>query len=134
MADSIKKILKPLIRAQKRCIRTVYDIKWDASVSEIMKARQILSLRQIVEINSATEGYKIVHGLAPTSIQNDFVRSTNERRNLDLEISRHNSTRTRCLPSYNLPKLWNGISENQKKVKNLHSFREQLKKNFLGRA
>ena len=125
--------LYPLVIIQKRAVRIIFLLHFQAHTSELFKKFNLLQVMDIVKLYTATFMYQFHKDLLPKSFNDFFTPVCNRHR----YNTRFASKSSYCLPQakknygiFNIrfsgPKLWNSVKESIKSL-SIFSFKKKYK-------
>ena len=126
-------LLDKLQKLQNRAARIVTNSCYDASSLPLIRRLGRLTIKEMIEFETATTVYKSLHGLAPEYMQLMFTKlSENNSRSLrntdtDLKIPRFATSYGQRSFSYRGVTVWNKLSTEIKNAPSLATFKNLLK-------
>ena len=131
-----QKVLKPIEIQQKKAIRLISNVGYNAHTQPLFKQHGILQLRDLYTLHINKFMFQLDRKLLPSSLQNMFT--------LNNEIHSH-QTRNRNIPRVRLkrtanaeqsilhkgPRLWHNVSNDLKQSKTVHRFSRAMKKQII---
>ena len=129
-------LLDKLQKLQNRAARIVTSSSYDASSLPLIGTLGWLTIKEMIEFETATTVYKSLHGLAPEYMQLMFTKlSENSSRSLrntdtDLRIPRFATSYGQRSFSYRGGTVWNKLSTEIKNDPSLATFKNLLKQSL----
>ena len=137
-----QKYLNTLILKQKRCIRIIFNAKYNAHPEPLFSKLKILPLADLILHQNLSFMHSIEYGYAPTSFYIDpmFPKNLNIEnhyyplRNLgNYYIPRVKNNSLNKFPLYSFPVSWNNLDDSLSCIANKNSFKYELKTHLLSR-
>ena len=127
-----KVALQPLIIAQHKAIKTMYNLEPRTPTSFIYQISKFLTVSEICDYQSLIFMYKFHHDLLPLSLNELFTAATTvvsrpTRNRIDYYIPTFRLSSTQRSILYRGPLLWNDLSPNLKTATSVKAFKDQLK-------
>ena len=134
-----KTTLDPIIKLQKKAIRTISKSKYNSHCDPIFKKLEILKFEDLVDFFQLSFMHAFDHDKLPKSFQdtwqtkfNNFSLNNFELRNaLDLNIITPKLSFTANLPLVKFPTIWNKLEIELRQTWPPSLFKKNLKKCFL---
>ena len=126
----------PIFTKQKKTIRIISNAKYNDHTSKLFCNLNILTIFQLVKLQTCIMMYKAFSNKLPQNIQSYFTKSFsgNEYRTRQKNCFKQKYTRTTkrqyCLSNIGV-KVWNSLNENIKSCDNLNSFKKLLKDHII---
>ena len=127
-------IIKPLITMQKRAVRNVVSAPYLAHTDGIFRELGLLKLKDIYKLQAGVFVKKFYDKQLPSSYNNFFTRYNDvygrqitDRNNLRLDYRTHDTNRVNRFPQIAIPKCWNSIPFEIRKIEKLTEFKNLLK-------
>jgi hypothetical protein len=136
--ETCNKELKRMITLQKRAIRVINKIKYNAHTNPLFKKSKILTVHDIYKVQCCKIVYKMKHNMLPPTIS-DLISTANEthsystRQALNIRPQRTVNSISKQLLSIKLAKTWNSLPDSLKSHTNLSlmSFTNHLKEYLI---
>ena len=109
-------ILQKLQKIQNRAARIVINSSFDKASLPLISQLGWLNIREMIDFETATMVYKLLHGLAPPYMQDMFYKLSDCRKRVlrstetDLEIPRCKTSDGQRSFSYRRVTVWNQLS------------------------
>ena len=123
--------LRPILMIQKKCIRNIVCETYRAHTGVIFKKLEILKVPDLVKFNSLCFMYKYDRGNIPLSFEHFFTPFSRENRSKQYILNVPLKKKLHSFPSYTLPKTWNNLSLNLKRISTFNTFKKHLKKDIF---
>ena len=107
---SKSKDIDRIVVLQKRAVRYIANLKYNAHTGKSFKNLNILQFDDLVNLNQASFMYRYVNKKLPSSFDTLLDKLGNFERSLALQLPRVNKTALKILPSFAMIKLWNELS------------------------
>jgi len=130
-------ILNKSIKLQKRAIRLIYKVGFNAHTEPLFKRANILKLQDQIEYEKLLFMYDFVEGNLPLSFNNLYAYNHENqadrltRQSNQIRITRCNSDFARKLPLYNFPHIWNSWSGKFDQITSRSNLKRQIKDRLL---
>lgn len=123
-----------LNKLQKRAVRIIHSTKYNAHTEPLMRASNMLKIKDIFDTQCIKFIYRFNHRLLPTYFENVFQRNHEiharaTRRATDFYCFPVNRSRTKFCIRHYIPKLYNNLPSNIKEKFDTHSM-ESLSQHF----
>ena len=128
--NTSKYIMQTLIVAQNKIMRQIYRLNYRTNTDYIYKTKKIMSFKNIIIFKSLKIMYKVFNGVIHLNIYNIFtlrIPKYNMRSMNNFNLPEIKTNIGKFHLGYNGPKLWNALSEEDKKVQSLSGFLAILK-------
>ena len=131
-----KKYLHQLEIAQKKCMRSLTNSKYNAPSAPLFKYTKILQLNELYKLQALMFMYKFVTKQLPVPLLKLFVLRSDTHRH----VTRHSTDPEPCDPNSDLlkrsflyvaPYLWSKIDDPTKSSKSSKNFKHLLTKKYL---
>ena len=119
--------LQPLIRQQKRTIRTIANAGFIDHTEPLFKQHKILKVQDLYNFQLGTYMYRALARGVFTTRPNTRTRGSD----LDVQPSRHRITSTQHAVSYVAPKFWNTLPDDLRSINSYKRFKKRLKEHLL---
>ena len=119
--------LQPLIRQQKRTIRTIANAGFIDHTEPLFKQHKILKVQDLYNFQLGTYMYRALARGVFTTRPNTRTRGSL----LDVQPSRHRITSTQHAVSYVAPKFWNTLPDDLRSINSYKRFKKCLKDYLL---
>ena len=126
----------PIFTKQNKAIRIISNVKYNDHTSKLFCNLNILTIFQLVKLQTCIMMYKAFSNKLPQNIKSYFTKSFsgNEYRNRQKNCFKQKYTRTTkrqyCISNIGV-KVWNSLNENIKSCDNLNSFKKLLKDHII---
>ena len=117
--NTSKYIMQTLIVAQNKIMRQIYRLNYRTNTDYIYKTKKIMSFKNIIIFKSLKIMYKVFNGVIHLNIYNIFtlrIPKYNMRSMNNFNLPEIKTNIGKFHLGYNGPKLWNALSEEDKKV------------------
>ena len=122
-------ILKRLKIQQKKTIRCIAGLEYNAHTHGMFCKLNVMKLEQITTYQTIMTAYRIFNSLAPKGVLADFQikeNNINTRAHYLLEDSVTKMECVRRLPMFNIKKSWNSLKESLKKECSYEGFKTKI--------
>ena len=129
-------LLDKLQKLQNRAARIVTNSYYDASSLPLTGSLGWLTIKEMIEFETATTVYKSLHGLAPEYMQSMFMKLSEyssrslRNTNTDLRIPSFTTSYGQRSFSYRGVTVWNKLSTEIKNASSLATFKHLLKQSL----
>ena len=108
--------IKRICSLQKRAIRYISNANYNSHTGAIFKKFNILKFHDLFKLNQAMFMHKYIAGKLPLSFDNLFTKLNSFERSMSFQIVSVKKSHLRLLPSFSLPKNWNDLPLNLKRL------------------
>ena len=131
-----KSIIEELFTLQKKIVRNVMGVRRRVHTNQLFINLGLLKLSDLIEYNTRVVGWKIWYEKAPTNLSDGYekislprkTRSANEE---NFKIPFTKKEKMKVAPCYSVPKCWNTIDRETKKIASLGKFKRTLLAYYL---
>jgi len=123
--------VKKIRKIQKKCIRNLGNKSYSSHTDPIFNDLGILKFDDLFRLNALTFMHKYHYGKLPSSFDNKFTPLMNSNRTQSYKLNLAANKNLESFPSYFLPKIWNSISLELKKMSSLKLFNNSIKSKEL---
>jgi hypothetical protein len=136
--DSNRSLLRRLTILQKKCLRTIANVKYNSHTDPLFKKYRMLKLQDIFRINCCKLFYRTKLNTLPTyhsgklpSLESIFPHFSRHSSNIYVYFIRN--TLQKQLINYKVGSQWNHLPENIKEISNISAktFSKRLKCHFI---
>ena len=123
--------IKKIQKIYKKCIRNLENRSYSSHTEPILNDLGILNFNDLFRLNALTFMQKFHYGKLPVSFEGKFTHLMNSNHALSYKVNVAIIKNLESLPSYFLPKVWNSISLEDKKIISSKTFNKSIKKKYL---
>ena len=128
--------INKLFLMQKRAIRIVSNVRWDAHTAPLFKKLHILTIFEINKLQIACFMYRIYNNNVPSFFSNMFCVNSNvhchyTRQSKNYHINSCRTTLVKRTLRISGAVLWNSLDINIRTVPSLSTFKKQYKARLL---
>ena len=123
--------IKRICSLQKRSVRYISNARSKQHTSNLFAEHKILKFHDLVKHCELSFMYKYVYSILPSSFNDMFVKLNSFDRSLSFQMEVVKKSFMKTLPAYTLPKNWNNLPLELKRIKSLNVFKNSNKEKIL---
>ena len=100
-------------------------------ISNLFAEHNISKFHDLVKHNELTFMHKYVNNMSPSSFNDKFVKLASFERSLSFQMEVVKKSFLKTLPTYSLPKNWNSLPLELKRITSLTVFKNRNKEKIL---
>ena len=128
---SKSKNIDRIISLQKRAIRCIFNVKYNAHTDPIFLKLRVLKFNDLLNLNQSYFVHSFIYDKLPPSFNNFFSKLPSFDRNLSLCTTLLRNSQLKLLPSYTLPLLWNSLPLSTKRISSASKFKRTYAEKLL---
>ena len=122
-----------LVQIQKKAVRNIAGVKSNSHTDPLFAELKILKAPDLLQMNMLSFMYKYDSKKVPPSFENHFTPLINYERSKNYHLINVKCKKLQKFPSYSLPKRWNELSLDEKRINSLSSFKKIFKLQVLSK-
>jgi hypothetical protein len=123
--------LKPILMIQKKCVRSIACESYTAHTNPLFYRLRILKVHDLFKYNTYCFIYIYDDNKCPNSFKDFFTPFSHQNRTKQYILNAPINKSIEHYPSYQLVKIWNGLSLNYKRMSSIKSFKNKVKNMLL---
>ena len=117
--------IKRICSLQKRAIRYISNANFNSHTGATFKKLNILKFHDLFKLNQAMFMHKYIAGKLPLSFDNLFTKLNSFERSMSFQIVSVKKSNLKLFPSFSLPKSWNDLPLNLKRLNTASSLKRK---------
>ena len=111
--------------------RYISNARKMSHTSNLFSKYNILKFQDLTKLNEISFMHKYVNNKLPNSFSNKFVKLSNFDRSVSFQLEVVKKSFLKTLPAYSMPKHWNSLPLELKRVASLSVFKNRYKEKIL---
>ena len=124
-SNTSPKNIDKIFKKQKQSIRVINNAKFNAHTEPLFYSCNILPLKELITEQKLILLHPIMHNYSKNDLEFYKLSNVQTRKSHDFHVPRTLSTKLSKMPLFDLPKVWNAIDEELKKIALKKTFKSQ---------